>query len=63
LQSRVDAAGTGTHDDDAAVEDYGFLDIVSNEHHVLLVALPDTRAAFPASSMRGFVERTEGLIE
>jgi len=58
-----DAAGTGAHDDDAAAEEDGFLDIVGNEQHDLLVALPDAEQHFLHQHARLIVERTEGLIE
>ena len=59
----LDAAGTGAHDDDAAAEEDGFLDIVGNEQHGLLVALSDAEQHFLHQHARLIVERTEGLIE
>src|SRR3954469_9436767 len=42
----LDSAGTRAHDDDAATEEDGLLDVVGDEQNGLLLALPDAEQHF-----------------
>ncbi|MHC2561173.1 hypothetical protein ACVIVD_003167 [Bradyrhizobium liaoningense] len=59
----LDAAGTRTHDDDAAAEEDRFLDVVGHEQHRLLVALPDPEQHFLHQGAGLVVQCAEGLVE
>src|SRR4051794_28366007 len=59
----LDAAGPGAHHDDAAAEKDRLLDVVGDEQHRLLVALPDAEQQFLHQGAGLVVERAERLVE
>src|SRR5689334_24745790 len=59
----LDAAGTRAHDDNVAAEEDCFLDVVGDEEHRLLVALPDPKQHLLHQRARLVVERAKGYIE
>src|SRR5262245_962347 len=60
---RLDAAGTRAHDDDAAAEEDRLFDVMRDEQHRLLVALPDLEQHLLHQRTGLVVERTKGLVE
>ena len=59
----LDAAGPRAHDDDAAAEEDRLLDVVGDEQHGLLLALPDAEQQLLHQRAGLVVERAERLVE